>query len=189
MFNLATTRVTTSNNSSYCGDRVGEKPVLSTSSSSEGDRWNTGPALWGEETAARASEPRERAVDLAGEDRDRGLAVSNPSAKSNCEPHECSHRSASAEAGPAPWGALAKTPSSKRALRERSVWIGSRSQCGQPASAQTVCIPARDEARAGSYTLSVLWTTLAPLRFKGCLWHVCINLSLPAFLRTNFLIS
>ncbi len=75
MFNLATARVTTSNNSSYCGDRVGEKPVLSTSSSSEGDRWNTGPALWGEETAERASEPRERAVDLAGEDRDRGLPV------------------------------------------------------------------------------------------------------------------
>ncbi len=133
MFNLATARVTTSNNSSYCGDRVGKKPVLSTSSSSEGDRWNTGPALWGEETAERASEPRERAVDLAGEDRDRGLPVSNPSAKSNCEPHECSHRSASAEAGPAPWGALAKTPSLKRVLRERSVWIGSRSQCGQPA--------------------------------------------------------
>ncbi len=75
-------------------------------------------------------------MDLAGEDRDRGLPVSHPSAKSICEPHECSHRSASAEAGPAPRGALAKTPSSKRAFRERSVCIGSRSQCGQPASSK-----------------------------------------------------
>ncbi len=168
MFNLATARVTTSNNSSYCGDRVGEKPVLSTSSSSEGDRWNTGPALWGEETAEQASETREWAVHLAGEDRDRGLPVSNPSAKSNCEPHECSHRSASAEAGPAPWGALAKTPSLKRVLRERSVYwkpltmqaagfLKSRLRVLRPQAdhTQTVYIPACDEARAGSHTLSI----------------------------------
>ncbi len=48
-------------------------------------------------------------MDLAGEDRgpdredrdeDRDLPVSIPSARSNCEPHECSRRSTSAEEGP-----------------------------------------------------------------------------------------
>ncbi len=72
----------------------------------------------------------------SGEDRDRDPPVSIPSTKSNCEPHECSCRSASAEAGPAPRGALVNAPSSKRALRERSVRSGSRSQCGQPASSR-----------------------------------------------------
>ncbi len=31
--------------------------------------------------------------------------------RSNCEPHKCSRRSTSSEAGPAPWGTLVKAPS------------------------------------------------------------------------------
>ncbi len=47
------------------------------------------PPSEGKKTAEWASDPREWAMDLAGEDRDRDPPVSIPSAKSNYEPHEC----------------------------------------------------------------------------------------------------
>ncbi len=105
MLNLTTARVTTSNNSSFWGDWGGESSTLSTSTSSE-------PAPRGEETA---SDLREQATNLAGEEEDSDSPVSIPSAKSSCEPHECSCYSILAEVGPAPWGTLLKAPPSKRA--------------------------------------------------------------------------
>ncbi len=44
--------------------------MLSTSTSSEEDRRSAEPTPQGEEAAERASDPRERAVDLAGEEED-----------------------------------------------------------------------------------------------------------------------
>ncbi len=44
------------------------------------------PAPRGEETAERASDPRERAEDLAGEEGDRDSLVSIPFTRSNCLP-------------------------------------------------------------------------------------------------------
>ncbi len=57
----------------------------------------------------------ESSNDLAGEEEDSDSPVSIPSARSSCEPHECSCYSVLAEVGPAPWGTLVKAPSSKRA--------------------------------------------------------------------------
>ncbi len=84
----------------------------------------------GGRTAARASDPWERPLDLAGEEGDTDSPVSIPSTRSTCEPHECSRCSASTAAGPAPRGTLARAPSTKRALRERSARSRRRSQCG-----------------------------------------------------------
>ncbi len=87
MFNLATTWVTTSNSSSYCGDWGGES-TLFTSTSSEEDRRSAEPAPRGGRN--RRTGFRERAVDLAGEEEDRDLPISIPSISSSCESHECS---------------------------------------------------------------------------------------------------
>ncbi len=62
-------------------------------------------------------------------------------------------------AGPAPWGALAKTPSSKRVLRERSVRSGSRSQCGQPA-------PSRADSACFTPTQTTHRLCVSPLVIK-----------------------
>ncbi len=142
-------------------------------------------------------------MDLAGEDRDRDPPVYIPSAKSNCEPHECSRRSASAEAGPAPWGALAKTPSSKRVLREQSVRSGSRSQCGQPAPSRAdsacftpkqtthrLCVSPLVIKRGQGGTHCLYCELLSPfLDLKDAFDMSASSLSLPFFIRTNFLIS
>ncbi len=131
-----------SNSSSYWGDWGGESSSMpSTSASSEEDRWSVEPSPRGEETAERASDPRELALDLVGEEEERDSPVSIPSTRSICDPHECSRRSALAEAGPAPRGMLVKAPSSKRAFWEGSILIGKRSQCGQsaPSRACVLC--------------------------------------------------
>ncbi len=69
------------------------------------------------------------ALDLMGKEEDRGSPIFIPSIWSICDSHEHSHRSALAEAGPAPRGKLVKTLSSKRDFRERSVRSVSHSQC------------------------------------------------------------
>ncbi len=138
MFSLATACVTTSTSSSYARDCGGESAVSSvstiiTSPSSEEDRWSTWPSLWGEETAGRASDPWEGAVDLAGEDRDKDEPVSEPSSKSTCDPHDNSHRCATTAAGTDPAGSRTWPLSSKMARRERSTWSGRSSQSWQAA--------------------------------------------------------
>ncbi len=62
--------------------------MLSTSTSSEEDRRSAEPTPQGEEAAERASDPRERAVDLAGEEEDNYSPVYIPFARSNCKPQE-----------------------------------------------------------------------------------------------------
>ncbi len=95
----------------------------SSTSSSEEDRRSVEPSLRGEETAGRASEPRERALDLMGKGEDRGSPVFIPSTWSICDSHERSYRSASAKAGPAPRGTQVKAPSSKKASEsEHTQW-------------------------------------------------------------------
>ncbi len=70
----------------------------------------------------------ERALDLEAVDGDRDSPVSISCSRSNCEPHECRRRSASAAAGPEPRGSLVKIPSTNKDFRERSVRSGKRSQ-------------------------------------------------------------
>ncbi len=94
-------------------------------------------------------------LDLKGKE-DRVSPVFIPSIWSICDSHEHSHCSTSEEAGPAPWGTLVKTPSSKRVSpREQSIRCGSHSKMravdplesrlcmlqSQSDHAQTVCIP------------------------------------------------
>ncbi len=69
----------------------------------------------GGRTARRASDLRERALDLIGKEEDRGSPVFIPYIRSICDSYEHRHyRSASAEAGQVLRGTLVKTSSSKR---------------------------------------------------------------------------
>ncbi len=75
----------------------------------------------GGRTARRASDLRERALDLIGKEEDRGSPVFIPNIRSICDSYEHSHyRSASAEAGQVLRGTLVKTSSSKRVFPPRA---------------------------------------------------------------------
>ncbi len=58
-------------------------------------------------SAARASQPWYKALNLSGEGRDKAVPVSTSADRSICEPQDCSLRCASAAAGPEPWGTRA----------------------------------------------------------------------------------
>ncbi len=128
----STARVTTSSSSSYCRDWGGSS-TLSISSSLKED-WSSVEPVPREEAAFLSLRALpERALDLEAVDGDRDSPVSISCSRSNCEPHECRRRSASAAAGPEPRGSLVKIPSTNKDFRERSVRSGKRSQWGQSA--------------------------------------------------------
>ncbi len=132
ILSLSTARVTTSSSSSYCRDWGGSS-TLSISSSSKED-WSSVEPVPREEAAFLSLRALpERALDLEAVDGDRDSPVSISCSRSNCEPHECRRRSASAAAGPEPRGSLVKIPSTNKDFRERSVRSGKRSQWGQSA--------------------------------------------------------
>ncbi len=93
-----------------------------TSNSSESDSWSVCVSIGAEETAARASQPWDEALNLSGEGREKAVSVSNSADRSICEPQDCSLRWASATAGLEPWGTRAWAPLLwKNARRDRSV--------------------------------------------------------------------
>ncbi len=108
----------TSKSSPYAGDEeeavcdVASTSTPVTSISSELERPSNMLSAGSKETGDWASRFGWRATELATEGWDRERPVPRSSARSNCEPHECRRRSASAGAGPAPRGADAWLPSS-----------------------------------------------------------------------------
>ncbi len=74
----------------------------------------------------------------------KAVPVSNSTVRSICKPQDCSLRSASAEAGPEPWGTRAWAPSLwKNTRRVRSVCKGSTLQCSQQALTVHAPLPNR----------------------------------------------
>ncbi len=145
---LAVVRIMTSKSSPYVGDEeekeeeeavcdVASASISVKSISSELDRQR---ACYSEETGDRASRFGSIVTELATEDWDRERPTTSLSARFNCEPHECRHRSASAAGGPAPQGADAWLPSSvNRAKQERYCFTVKRSQWSQPAPSRADC--------------------------------------------------
>ncbi len=127
IWSLSTARVITSSSSSYCRDWGGSS-TLTVSSSSEEEWSSVEPAPREEAVLLSLRALPERALDLEAVDGDRDSPVSISCSRSNCEPHECRRRPASAAAGPEPRGSLVKIPSTNKDFRERSVRSGKRSQ-------------------------------------------------------------
>ncbi len=119
----------------------------STSTSEEEDSRSIVPFLQGEKNMGRASDPRERALDLVGKEEDRGSPVSIPPTWSICDSHKRSRAPPRREGEPAP--------------RELCVL------CSQADNTQTVCIPTRNVARAEKNTQPEMLPALA---------YVCLHL-------------
>ncbi len=113
ILSLATAGVNTSTSSSCACECSGElsaispASMLSTSNSSESDSSNIGSSSRAEEAAMRASARGVRWSELSDEDWECAAAVSSSPNRYICEPHDLSHHTASADAGPEPWGARA----------------------------------------------------------------------------------
>ncbi len=143
----STALVTTLTGSSWARNWGGESSLylalaLTTSNSSESDSWIAWTSIGAEETAARASQPWDEALNLSSEGRDKAVPVSNSADRSICEPQDCSLRCASAAVRPEPWGTQTWAPSLwKNARWDRSFCKGSTLQCSQPvlSSAERAC--------------------------------------------------
>ncbi len=69
--------------------------ALTTSNSSESDSCSVCASIGAEETAARASQPRDEALNMSGEGRDNAVPVSTSADRSLCEPQELGNASLS----------------------------------------------------------------------------------------------
>ncbi len=150
--------------------------TYSTSTSSEEGRQSVEPSLRGEGTAGRASEPRERALDLMGKEEDKDSPVFVPTTWSICDSNESSQRSAlfsAKRAGTvknAGEGSYSKNASESehavslfiftRAVSSLESW--NRLLCSQADNTQTVCISSRESfSFAGRNTQPVMRSALA----------------------------
>ncbi len=130
---------------------------------SEEDRRSAEPTLWQEKTADQASNPRELAVDLAGEEEDRDPPVSIPSARSTNAAAALPRRK-QGQHREEPWWRL--PPRREPSGSEVYAVVTAHNADSQPLEsrlcvlhsqaehAQTVCIPAHDITWVGRNTQS-----------------------------------